>query len=47
MDALTNTRKNMHRLGAWVAARPYVVFLLAAAAIGLASMVITIPPEVR
>lgn len=47
MDAPANRRNRLHRLAAWVTARPYAVFLLAAAAMGIASVLITMPPEVR
>lgn len=47
MDVLPKTRERATRVGAWIAARPYAVFLLAAAALGIASIVITMPPELR
>lgn len=47
MEVLSTIRESAARIGAWLAARPYTVFLLAAAALGVASIVITLPPEVR
>lgn len=47
MDAPTNRRNRLHRLAAWAAARPYAIFLLAAAAMGIASVLMTMPPEMR
>ncbi len=47
MDGLAKTRRGARRLGAWIAARPYAVFLLAAVAMGVAGVIITLPPELR
>lgn len=47
MEVLPKTRRNARRVGTWIAARPNVVFILAAAALGAAAVVITMPPELR
>jgi hypothetical protein len=47
MSVLPKGREATRKAGAWVAARPYALFILAAGALGIASIVITLPPEVR
>lgn len=44
---MPKARERANRIGAWISARPYAVFVLAAAALGIASIFITMPPDVR